>query len=208
MFCKLIFDGEYLYNHRRRGKEFVEGKLVYEGEYLFDIKFNGIGYDGEGNKIYELNNGNGKIKEYDDFGILRFEGEYLNFKKNGKGKEYYDTGEIKYEGEYLNGERNGKGKEYNYNGKLLYEGEYLKGKKNGKGKAYVNGNLFFEGEYIDGKKWDGKYYDQKGNKIYELKNGTGLIKEYYWNGKIKSVCLYRIGIPVFDIYPPNKKFFF
>ena len=35
---ELIFDGEYLYNHRRRGKEYKDGKLIYEGEYLFDKK--------------------------------------------------------------------------------------------------------------------------------------------------------------------------
>ena len=56
-------------------------------------------------------------------------------KWNGKGKEYNDDGKLKFEGEYLKGERNGKGKEYNY-GKLIFEGEYLNGKRNGIGKEY------------------------------------------------------------------------
>ena len=33
--------------------------------------------------VFELKNGNGKIKEYDDVGRLIFEGEYLNGKKHG-----------------------------------------------------------------------------------------------------------------------------
>ena len=48
-------------------------------------KYNGKGYDGNGNIIYELKNGNGKVKEYKK-GELIFEGEYLNgIKWNGKG---------------------------------------------------------------------------------------------------------------------------
>ena len=31
--------------------------------------------------------------------------EYLNGKRNGKGKEYDNNGLLKFEGEYLNGER-------------------------------------------------------------------------------------------------------
>ena len=46
---------------------------------------NGKGYDGKANIVYELINGNGKIKEYYDFGgQLLFEGEYLKGEKNNK----------------------------------------------------------------------------------------------------------------------------
>ena len=31
----------------------------------------------------------GKGKEYDDYGFLIFEGEYLNGERHGNGKEYY-----------------------------------------------------------------------------------------------------------------------
>ena len=51
---ELIFEGEYLYSQRIKGKEFVKGKLEYEGEYLYEGKFNGKGYDENGNLIYEL----------------------------------------------------------------------------------------------------------------------------------------------------------
>ena len=105
---------------------------------------------------------------------------YIIYKENNIVEEYDSANaEIIFEGEYLNGKRNGKGKEYNYHkNEVIFEGEYLNGKRNGKGKEYDNyKNLIFEGEYVNGKKWNGKGYD--GNKIkYELKDGTGFIKDY------------------------------
>ena len=103
----------------------MKGKLAFEGEYLSERNWNGKGYDEKGNLIYELINGNGKIKEYNnDFNQIIFEGEYLNGNRNGKGKEYNNEGQLIYEGEFLNGQRNGKGKEYQ-NGQLIFEGEFL-----------------------------------------------------------------------------------
>ena len=130
--------------------------MEYDGEYLFYKKWNGKGYDKNGNVVYELINGNGKIKEYHLFSEkLLFEGEYLNGKRNGFGKEYSRNGNILFEGEYLNGKRNGKGKEYdiNVNGKIVFEGKYLDDKRNGIGKEYDdNGQIKFFGEYLNGKR--------------------------------------------------------
>ena len=39
------------------------------------------------NVVYELNNGRGLIKEYDNFGRLKFEADYINGERNGKGKD-------------------------------------------------------------------------------------------------------------------------
>ena len=103
---ELKFEGEYLYNCKRRGKAYVNNKLEFEGEYFLNKKWNGKGYDENGNIIYELKNGNGKVKEYHDFDDkLIFEGEYLNGKRNGNGKEYDNKGNIIYEGKYLNGKK-------------------------------------------------------------------------------------------------------
>ena len=44
--------------------------------------------------VYSLKDGNGLIKEFNQFGELIFEGEYLNGKRNGKGKEYYLDGQL------------------------------------------------------------------------------------------------------------------
>ena len=115
-------------DHRKKGKEYYNGILIYEGEYYEEKKWTGKGYDENGNIIYELNNGNGRMKEYGYNGRLRYDGEYLNGKRNGKGKEYNDDGELRFEGEYLNGKRwNGKGTEYDkYDRREI---EYLNGEQ-------------------------------------------------------------------------------
>ena len=110
----LLYEGEYLNGKRNgKGKEYGPVFLMYEGEYLCGKKWNGKGYDREGNLIYELKNGNGYIK-YDNFEDFEktYEGEYLNGDLNGKVKEYNFSNELIFEGEYLNGNRNGKGKDY------------------------------------------------------------------------------------------------
>jgi len=53
-----------------------------------------------------------------------------------------------------------------------------------KGREYINGKLEYEGEYFNNKKWKGKGYDENSNIIYELINGNGHIKEYYYDGKL------------------------
>ena len=120
----LLFDGEYLYGHKRKGKTYVKGKLEYEGEYLFDRKYNGKGYDEDGNIIYELINGNGTVKEYE-------EGEniiYTFFQGNITVKNDVE-GEVIFEGEYLKGKRwNGIFKGYKY-GQIQLKGEYINGVK-------------------------------------------------------------------------------
>ena len=78
---RMVFEGEYLYGRKLKGKEYINGNREFEGEYLFDKKWNGNGYDENGNIIYIFNKGNGKVKEYDDDGKIKFEGEYLNGKK-------------------------------------------------------------------------------------------------------------------------------
>ena len=89
------------------------------------------------NKVYELKNGEGYIKEYDDEGKLIFEGDYLDGKQS-EGKVYDEQGNIKYEMKNINGE----GKEYDDLAKLKFEGEYLYRKRNANGKEYYrNGNL-------------------------------------------------------------------
>ena len=69
-----------------KGKEYNKGKLEYKGDFLFDKKWNGKGYNENGNIKYQLINGNGKVEEYDYDSEMIYIGEYLN----GKGKEYED----------------------------------------------------------------------------------------------------------------------
>ena len=88
--------------------------MEFEGEFRYNKKWNGKGYDENDNIIYELINGNGKVKEYDNNGELIFEGEYLNGKRwNGKAKEFF-LGELIFEGEYINGEKKNNILKFNY----------------------------------------------------------------------------------------------
>ena len=110
--------------------------------------------------IFEGNYYKGIGKEYNSFGNIIYEGEYLNGKRNGNGKVYYINGKVLFEGEFLNGKKfhikeydkngnviyelkNGNGfiKEYGYNLNLIFEGNYLNGERNGKGKEYFNNKI-------------------------------------------------------------------
>ena len=53
------------------------------------------------NKVYELKNGEGYIKEYNDEGKLYMESEYSIINPKVKAKEYYNTGNLKFEGVHL-----------------------------------------------------------------------------------------------------------
>ena len=98
------------------------------------------------------------------------------------------NGQKLFSGEYF------KGKGFEYNDFIIYEGEYLNGERNGKGKEYdINGKVIFEGEYFFNEKWNGIGYDKNGNKIYELINGNGSAKDYYWNGNIQYEREYQNG---------------
>ena len=173
---ELIFEGEYLYSYKLRGKHYVHGKLEYEGEYLRYEKWNGKGYDENGNIVYELEYGNGNVKEFDINEQLEFEGKYFKGARFGKGKEYYGhSTRLKFEGYYFNGWRVGKGKEIDFMygqrkiKKLTFEGFYIEGRKNGYGKEYLDYDLIFEGEYLKGKRWNGKGkgLDSRGELRYE-----------------------------------------
>ena len=76
----LVFEGEYINGKRNgKGKEyFFNSKTRFEGEYLKGKRWNGKGYNKNGNLEFEMLNGNGQIKEYYDNGKILYEGEYLN----------------------------------------------------------------------------------------------------------------------------------
>ena len=71
----------------KRKKYYKTGKLKFDGEYLNGTKYNGKGYDINGNIILDLENGKGK--EYYKFNMVKFEGQYFNGKRwNGKLYQY------------------------------------------------------------------------------------------------------------------------
>ena len=79
---------------------------------------------------------------------------------------------------------NGIGREYTKDENILiFEGHYDNFVRNGKGKElYKNGKIQFEGEYINGKRWQGKTYNYMGIEEFEIKEGSGNIREYNYNG--------------------------
>ena len=84
-FFKLEYEGEYFKGVRSgKGKEYDKGILIYEGEFLHGKR-------------------NGKGKEYKNSELI-FEGEFKDGKRwNGIEKEYNNYGKIKFEYEYLDG---------------------------------------------------------------------------------------------------------
>ena len=161
-----------------KGKQYYgNGKIKFEGEYLFSKKWNEKDNDKDKN-IYDLYIDYNSIFTYYNKYLYKLEGQNSNETIEGKIKEFYFNSKILIKGYYLNAKKNGKGKHYNIDGNLDFEGEYLYNRKR-KGKEYYkNGKLRFEGEYLYDKKWSGKGYDIEGNKIYELINGNGPVKEY------------------------------
>jgi len=193
---EIICEYEYIKGEKNgKAKKYdINGELNFEWEYKNGKKWNGKGYDRYHNIIYEIKGGKGYIKEYNSKNNeLSFEGEYLNGEKNGKGIEYhYINAELFFEGEYFCGLKKGQGKEYYSDGKLKFEGEYLYNYKI-KGKEFYDDKLEFEGEYLFNKKWNGKGYDENGNIIYELKNGSGKGKEYDVFGNLEFEGEYLNG---------------
>ena len=223
----LIFEGKYLNGKKNGiGKEFYSkgfllfneddlsqkrlfpltinefysiNKIKYYGEYLNGKKWNGIGFDKFNNIIYELKDGKGFVKEYDEHNILLFEGNFLNGERNGKGKEYNTDGKLIFEGEYLNGKKWNKVEEHSlFNLNLIFlDKKHLRGKEYGQikeGKGYLKecndeDILIFEGEILnDERNGEGKEYNNKGILIFEgeylndKRNGKG--KEYNDDGKL------------------------
>ena len=86
---KIVFEGEYL-NGKKNGKckEYNnDGIVIFEGNYFNGKKWNGKGYDKKKNIIYEVNNGKGYIKEFDNYDKLLFEGEFYKEKEMEKEKK-------------------------------------------------------------------------------------------------------------------------
>ena len=173
------YEGEYLNGKRNgKGKEYYEnGNLKFIGEYLNGKKWTGKGFNDSNELLYKIENGKGIYKDIyrNSYGVdIYIFGEYLNGELNGKGIEYYcERGTnsfnlndkiftLRFEGEYLNGKRNGKGKVYH-----IFKGY----------KDHDFSDNFYEIEYLNGKMWNGKICDDKGNIIFEIKNGKGIFIE-------------------------------
>ena len=81
-----IYKNQILIIKHGKGKEYYSnGKIQFQGEYFKGRRWNGIIYNNNGKKEFEIKYGRGKAKEYNLFGKLLFKGEYIDGKRNGKG---------------------------------------------------------------------------------------------------------------------------
>ena len=190
-FGRLEFEGEYLNDKKHgQGKEYFRNKkILFEGEYKDGKKWNGKGYDFNGNIAYEINNGRGFVKLYTE-DYCYFEGEYNNGEANGYGKSFWKgkcTPTYKeFEGIYKD-DKEYEGKKYRWNN-LIYEGTFKNDKYwNGKKKYYKDRFIdeCYEGEYLNGEKWKGI------EKVYLERESKLLMELEYLEGKIKNVKGYN-----------------
>ena len=61
----MIMNGKVGKKNGKAIEYFKGGKTRFEGEYLNNRKWNGKGYNANGEVIYEIKNGKGDIKEFD-----------------------------------------------------------------------------------------------------------------------------------------------
>jgi len=173
------------------GKRIGAWKFYYPNEQLEQIgSYNKDGkadgawtwYYATGDLLREETYFNGMIDgfsiEYDEYGAVIAEGEYLEDEKEGKWN--FNYGDHKSEGEYSIGMRHGKWKSYYSDGVLNFEGEFIDDNPNGNHTWYwPNGLKKTEGKYIMGlKDGDWNKYNYDGTPFITISYENGVEKKY------------------------------
>ena len=114
----------------------------------------------------------GRGKEYDENGLIAYEGGFTDGVRDGAGAAF-EAGALIYEGQFSNGLYEGAGKLYD-GGELVYSGYFANGLADGLGTAYVHGVKSYEGGFSDG------MYDGDGIAYYE--DGTPRYKGSFSKG--------------------------
>jgi len=120
--------------------------------------------------IYSQGNIEGKMSRWYFNGNPESEGFYVNNLRNGKSTLYFETGGKQLEQNFTNDTLNGPFIEYFPGDKIKTKGSYSMG--------------LWEG------RWE--YYDDKGLLVGEgnFVKGSGILKGYYWNGRLNRVVHY------------------
>lgn len=120
----------------------------------------------------------GRGEEYDENGLLAYEGWFQDGMRSGNGTAYED-GVMVYSGQFVSGAYEGTGTAY-ADGMMVYEGQFVAGVYEGRGKLYEDGVLQYEGSFQDGAaSGDGTAYYASGVTSYSgqfsggLPEGTG-----------------------------------
>ncbi len=109
----------------------------------------------------------GKGKQYDENGVLTYEGAFSSGAREGKGISY-ENGSMIYEGNFSADVYSGAGKQFE-SGKLVYEGVFAGGERSGEGiEYYPGGGPKYKGTFLDGVyEGQGIKYNEDGTKLYE-----------------------------------------
>lgn len=138
----------------------------------------------------------GQGKEYDEDGLLEFEGTFVNGVRTGSGKSYV-SGVLVYEGSFEQGKYQGSGTLYE-EGMLLYQGRFEEGVYEGSGTLFDSGAVVYEGQFHEGVyEGTGKLYSE-GNVIYEGQFHKGVYEgngTTYQNGKPAYKGTFSAGVP-------------
>jgi len=179
---KIIYKGEFQNNNPKEGYNIelykFDGYLKYKGDFL-DFKYHGVG------------------KLYKDFNKISYEGDFKYGLCEGYGILYLNDNE-KYEGEFKNGNIQGLGRLYEINDDfkqyLYFEGNFIQNEINGKGiKFYIDGSKKIEGIFESINSYEGKYYNPKGEEIYNGKIKNEILMNF------KDTTLYNdLGFKVYD----------
>jgi len=139
----------------------------------------------------------GKGKEYDQDGILTYDGNFLDGLYDGKGVQY-EKGVLVYQGRFQSGVYEGTGELYE-GGLLVYSGSFSAGKPSGTGTAYRRGSMCYQGMFLAGEySGEGVSYYPSGQVEYKgafsqgLREGTGTL--YYENGERAYAGAFSAGL--------------
>jgi hypothetical protein len=114
----------------------------------------------------------GKGSQYDEDGLLTFEGTFLDGMYDSNGI-LYDKGVMIYQGEFKNGLKDGSGTSYS-DGAVVYRGQYAQDLYEGSGTLYQDSSMIYEGGFSGGK-YNGSGTVYKDGKILyqgQLKDGV------------------------------------
>lgn len=116
--------------------------------------------------------GNGR--EYDQDGLLLYEGNFVDGVRSGEGS-LYEAGVLVYEGQFSGGVANGMGTAYD-EGVKCYQGAFVDGLYEGEGIAYYpNGQRSYAGSFAQGLyEGEGTAYDLDGQVCYKGSFAQGL----------------------------------
>jgi antitoxin component YwqK of YwqJK toxin-antitoxin module len=151
-----------------------------------------------GNKKSELKYYNGKLDGvstwWHESGIKQMECNYKDNLLEGKSTRWYFDGNLQSEDHYKNNLLNGKTTNYYESGKKKAELNYINDTLSGESKEWhENGQIKITGSYKKGM-YDGKweYCENTGIKVGEgeFKEGTGIQKGFYPEGKLKREMHY------------------